>query len=219
MMSKVLFAFAFTLLPRAFATVSMTSPVATTTCQAGQPCKITWIDDGKAPSLTDFGLASIGVWVGSVNSQSEVQHIQDGVNVATTAEVDFTVDPSIGPNFNKYFVRFTSAAAKDPNNPQFNVEAFSAMFTLSGMSGQFNQTIQDQINGASTAPIPSPSAPAATTPNGGADSGAPSSSHAASGSASGSKSGASSTPTGAAAALAPAGVTSVFAAALLALIL
>jgi len=150
----------FTLFSNVLATVFMTSPTVQTTCTGGQQCTISWNDDGKAPTAVTFGLASIGIFVGSVNSQTEIQRIQDGVNVATTAAVQFTVDPSIGPNSNVYFVRFTSAAAKDPNNVAYPAEAFSAKFTLNGMKGTFNSTIQAQIDGASSAPVPSPSAPA-----------------------------------------------------------
>lgn len=152
----------FTLFSNVLATVFMTSPTAQTTCTGGKQCTIQWNDDGKAPSLAQFGLADVGVWVGSVTSQTQVQHIQAGVNVATTAAIQFTVDPTSGPNGNFYFVRFTSAAAKDPNNPQFNAEAFSAKFTLSGMSGTFNSSVQAQISGASANPLPSPSAPASS---------------------------------------------------------
>jgi len=136
----------------------MTSPTAQTTCTGGKQCTISWQDDGKAPTLAQFGQASIGIWVGSVSSQTEIQHIQDGVNVATTAAVQFTVNPSIGPNSNVYFVRFTSATAKDPANPANPIEAFSAKFTLNGMSGQFNSSIQAQINGASSSggAVPAP---------------------------------------------------------------
>jgi len=145
------------------ATVFMTSPTAQTTCTGGKPCTISWQDDGKAPNLQAFGPSSIGIWVGSVQSQTEIQHIQDNVNVATTAAVQFTVNPTIGPNSNVYFIRFTSAAAKDPANQAFPAEAFSAKFTLNGMSGQFNSSIQAQINGASSG-APGPTAPAASPP-------------------------------------------------------
>jgi len=152
----------FTLVSNVLATVFMTSPTAQTTCTGGKQCTISWQDDGKAPNLQAFGLASIGVWVGSVQSQTEIQHIQDGVNVATTAAVQFTVNPTIGPNSNVYFVRFTSAAAKDPSNPTFPAEAFSAKFTLNGMSGQFNSTLQAQINGASSGASPAPTSAASS---------------------------------------------------------
>jgi len=154
----------FTLFSNVLATVFMTAPTAQTTCAGGKQCTIQWNDDGKAPSLTTFGLADVGIWVGSVTSQTQVQHIQAGVNVATTAAIQFTVDPTIGPNGNFYFVRFTSAAYMDPTTPGFNAEAFSAKFTLSGMSGTFNSSVQAQISGASSNPIPSPSAPASSSP-------------------------------------------------------
>jgi len=147
----------FTLFSNVLATVFLTSPTAQTACTGTKVCTISWEDDGKAPSLTQFGLASIGVWVGSVTNQTELQHIQDGVNVATTSAVQFTVNPAIGPNSAVYFVRFTSQALKD-NTTGFPVEAFSAKFNLNGMSGQFSPSVQAQIDGASASPVPTPSA-------------------------------------------------------------
>jgi len=151
----------FTFFTNVLATVFMTSPTAATTCTGGQVCTIGWEDDGKAPSLQQFANAEVGIWVGSVTSQTELQPIQTNVNVATTSAIQFTVNPSIGPNSNVYFVRFTSSAIDNTTN--FPFEAFSAKFTLAGMKGQFSPAVQAQINGASSAPIPTPAAPATTT--------------------------------------------------------
>lgn len=147
----------FTLLSNVLATVYMTSPTAQTTCTGGKQCSIAWNDDGKPPSLAQFGMADVGVWVGSVTAQTQVQHIQAGVNVSTTAAIQFTIDPSVGPNGNFYFVRFTSASFQDPTT-LYPAEAFSAKFALTGMSGTLNSTVQAEISGASSNPIPSPSA-------------------------------------------------------------
>lgn len=35
--------------------IQLTSPVASTTCQAGQPCTVSWNDDGNAPTLSQIG--------------------------------------------------------------------------------------------------------------------------------------------------------------------
>lgn len=74
----------------------MTSPVQGTVCSGNAACNVTWQDSGSAPSLSDFGNAVIGLFVGSQDEQSEMQRIVDSVDVASTATVSFTVDPSIG---------------------------------------------------------------------------------------------------------------------------
>ena len=99
--------------------VQMTSPVASTQWVGGQPQNIAWMDDGKAPTLQQFGNASIGIYVGNVNQQvcliatqslrtgididppqTLLQTIVDSVDVSTTASVTFTPNPSIGPDSN-----------------------------------------------------------------------------------------------------------------------
>lgn len=53
---------------------------------------------------------------------------------------------------------------KDPAQPQYPALAFSAKFMMTGMSGQFNATVQQQVDGASTAPIGGGPTPAAPSP-------------------------------------------------------
>jgi hypothetical protein len=47
----------------------VTDPIATSSLPAGQPATIKWQDDGTAPSLAQFGLSSIGLYVGSPTQQ------------------------------------------------------------------------------------------------------------------------------------------------------
>jgi len=159
--------FAVAALPQVFASVFITTPTATTTCHGGQQCQIAWQEDklNTPPLLADWGPTSVGIWVGSQQQQTQLQLIQDGVNVATTGSITFTPDPTIGPNDSVYFVRFTSDATKDPANPLFNVESFSAKFTLDNMSGQFNATVAAQIAGTSSAPISPPGPVPSSTPS------------------------------------------------------
>jgi hypothetical protein len=151
-------------LPQAFATIFITAPIATTTCQGGQMCTVTWKEDDArtAPLLADWGAASVGVYAGSVQQQTLLQEIQPSVNVAQNAAIQFTVNPAIGPNSNQYFIRFQSASVRDPANPTFPLQAFSAKFTLAGMSGQFNATVQAQISAGNTTPG-APSTPAVSS--------------------------------------------------------
>lgn len=137
----------------ALANVFVTSPVATTTFTAGQQATITWQDDGTTPNLTSFGPSLIGIYTGNANQQTLLQTVNPSVDVSTTSSVSFTPDGTIGPDSSEYFVRFTSISLKDATNSQYPAEAFSAKFTMTGMTGTFNSTIQDEINGQSTAPI------------------------------------------------------------------
>ncbi|KAG1740496.1 uncharacterized protein EDB91DRAFT_352657 [Suillus paluster] len=137
----------------ALANVFITSPVASTTFTAGQQATVAWQDDGLTPNLTSFGAALVGIYTGNANVQTLLQTISASVDVSTTSSIVFTPDGTIGPNSNEYFVRFTSINLKDATSPQFPAEAFSAKFTMAGMTGTFNSTVQAEINGQSTAPI------------------------------------------------------------------
>ena len=52
----------------------MTNPTASTNIPAGKPFTITWQDDGKAPNLTAFGPATVGLYVGSPTQQVRSVH-------------------------------------------------------------------------------------------------------------------------------------------------
>jgi len=151
------------------ATIFTTSPVGSTTFPAGQPATITWEDDGKPPTLQEFGAAKISIYVGNARQQTPIQLITGSVDVGTTNTFQFTPEASIGPNSGEYFIRYESLALKDPGAPEFPALAFSAKFSLSGMSGEFNATVQAQIDGQTTAPLAGqsttakPSATGATT--------------------------------------------------------
>lgn len=150
-----------------FATLFTTAPVASTTWQAGQAQTVSWQEstDGAAPNLAAFGPSVISVYVGNAQQQTDLQTIGTSVDVSKNGSISFTPDPKIGPNGDFYFIRYQSISLKDATQPQFPALAFSAKFTLSGMTGTFSPAIQAQISGASTAPIggPATQAPAAST--------------------------------------------------------
>jgi len=151
MFSKVLLILYLTSV--AFATVFVTSPTAQSVFQAGQNATIAWQDDGSAPSLAAFGLASIAIYVGNAISQTSLQVITSSVNVSNTSSVSFVPQANIGPNGNDYFIRFHSLTLLDNSLSETTSLAFSAKFTLAGMSGTFSAAVQSEIAGQSTAPI------------------------------------------------------------------
>ncbi|KAH6910713.1 hypothetical protein BKA70DRAFT_1271317 [Coprinopsis sp. MPI-PUGE-AT-0042] len=184
---------------QAFATVFITNPVSTSSFTGGSDVTVSWIENGDGPTLEEFGPARISIYVGNAQQQTSLQTIEDEVNVATTGSVQFTVDPSIGPDGREYFIRVESLSLKDETQPQYPALAFSAKFGLTGMSGEFTPAIIAQIEGQSTAPLAAPTAAAGLPSASAVGSGSTLASSAAAGSRSASASG-SARPTSSAAA-------------------
>ncbi|KAH9169543.1 hypothetical protein EDB89DRAFT_2098815 [Lactarius sanguifluus] len=137
--------------PSALATVFITSPTASTSSPAGQQATINWQDDGNTPNLKSFGPSFIGLFAGNQQQQTLLQSIASDVDVSAVSTLTWTPDATVGPNFDNYFIRFTSNNLPDPTQTQFKAQAFSAKFTLTGMTGTFNASVQAQISGT-TAP-------------------------------------------------------------------
>jgi hypothetical protein len=170
MFSKIFVALTFA--SAAFATVFITNPTASTTFQAGKAAAVQWQDDGKAPSLQQFGPAKISIYAGNAQQQTSLQLLNGSVDVSLLGSISFIPDATIGPNSSQYFIRVESLSLKDPTNPAFPALAFSAKFTLSGMNGTFSAAVLSQIQGQSTAPlaaqtnsVPVTNAPATITSN------------------------------------------------------
>jgi len=146
MRTSSVLAFAAVVAPAVLAGPYFTSPVGGTTCVASQPCTVSWQDDNTAPTLADFGDCIIGVYAGSQNQQSLMQAIAPA-NAASTGSVIFTPDPAMGQDSSSYFIKMISVNTADPTNAQYKATAYSAMFTLNGMTGAFNETVLSQIAG------------------------------------------------------------------------
>ncbi|KAF7965176.1 hypothetical protein HWV62_45262 [Athelia sp. TMB] len=147
----------------AFADIYVTSPVATSNFVGGQPCTVSWQEDNTVPLLAAFGPATVAIYAGNSQQQTLLQTITPSVDVSTTQALVFTPDPSIGPDADEYFIRFQSLALTTSTTPAYPALAFSAKFTMSGMSGTFNSSVQAEIDGQSTAPIGGTAAAASTS--------------------------------------------------------
>jgi hypothetical protein len=151
----------FSLISVAFASLAITDPVASTTYSGGQLATIAWHDDGDGNttySPAAFGPSNISIYAGNALQQTSLQLISSGLDVSTASSVNFTVDPTSGPNSPHYFIRIESLNGKSGTVP---LESFSAQFTLINMTGVFSPTVLSEISGQSTAPIASAS-PTAT---------------------------------------------------------
>ncbi|KAF8489849.1 hypothetical protein JB92DRAFT_3011826 [Gautieria morchelliformis] len=146
-----------------FGVLFITNPTGSTTAQGGQSLTINWMDNMTAPSLATIGPCEVGLYAGNMQQQTELQVIAPSVDVSKQTSQDFIVNSTLGPNSNAYFIRFTSLSFKDPNNPQFPYEAFSAKFSLSGMSGQFSPSVQAQISGVTSGSVAVSTPAAAST--------------------------------------------------------
>jgi len=137
----------------ALAELSVTAPIGTTTCTGGQTCAVTWEDNHSGVSLAQQGNCTVALYTGNAQQQTFLQPIAypNSINVSQIQTVQFTVDPTVGPNSNLYFIRFSSTTLANPTSPTNPYLSFSAKFTLAGMSGTWNSTVQQQIAGITSA--------------------------------------------------------------------
>ncbi|KAK0484796.1 hypothetical protein IW261DRAFT_1668758 [Armillaria novae-zelandiae] len=147
----------------ALANIYITNPVASTVMTAGQSASIVWQDTTDSPSLSEFGAAKFSVAVGNAISQTVLQVIAENVDVSTTSTIQFTPDATVGGDSDQYFIRVESNSLKDAKDARFPALGFSAKFTISGMTGSFNVSVQAEIDGQSTAPIGPTTAGATST--------------------------------------------------------
>jgi len=160
--SAVLAIAAGSLLSQVSALIYTTAPVATTSWTANQPATVEWADDGNTPTLATIGACSIDLCTGGVTQQTCLQNIAPSLDVSTNAQVSFTPNPAIGASGDVYFIKYTSIGLMDPTSPQYHYTAYSAKFTLLGMTGTFNATVLAEISAASAAPASTPAAAATT---------------------------------------------------------
>ncbi|KAJ7622832.1 hypothetical protein DFH06DRAFT_1231586 [Mycena polygramma] len=118
----------------ASAGVYFIQPASGSTCSAGTPCTVSWLDDGDSPLLDAVGVVTVGLYTGT---QQMVQTIPP-LDVASLHSVEFTPDAQAGPNSDSYCIAFTSTNAKENGTDYI---AFSPFFTLKGMSGSFSSPL------------------------------------------------------------------------------
>jgi len=164
MFSKVLLVSSF--ISVAFATLDVSQPVASTTYSGGDTghALVMWHEGDADPPLAAFGPTKISIYTGNAQQQTSLQLITANLDVTTTSTLNFTVDPTIGPDSSHYFIRFESLNGKNGSVPW---EAFSAQFTLTNMTGVFSASVSAEIAGLSTAPLVSamPTATGTSTPS------------------------------------------------------
>ncbi|KAI1792423.1 hypothetical protein LXA43DRAFT_341238 [Ganoderma leucocontextum] len=126
------------------ATLYITSPLPATVCSGGKACTVEWFDDGVSPLLADIGACHVALYNGE---QKLVQQINP-VDVSAQHGLQFTPDPTAGPDSSLYYINFTSVNPVDGAT----YHQFSTMFTINSMTGSFNSPISSD---ASAVTVPS----------------------------------------------------------------
>ncbi|KIP09960.1 hypothetical protein PHLGIDRAFT_28772 [Phlebiopsis gigantea 11061_1 CR5-6] len=127
--------FLFFVLPLVHATIFVTVPSSTTTCHGGQDCLVQWEDNGAAPFLSTIGPCFVGLYNGN---GVLVQQIEP-VDVSSVRSLNFTPDPSAGPDTHNYYINFTSVNVI--GIPSSHYTQYSPSFALAGMSGSLQSPV------------------------------------------------------------------------------
>ena len=130
----------------ALASISITNPIASTSLAGGKSLKISWLADSDTvtPLAKSFGNSSVSIYTGSSSVQYPLE-LFGYLDPAKTTSISKVIPKTLGPSAALYFIRIESLSAKDSaGNP---LEAFSARFTLTGMTGSWT-TEQAAANSA-----------------------------------------------------------------------
>lgn len=125
-----------TLINGALANIYITNPVAASIIVAGANFTVTWQADPDLalPRATSFGMTNVGLYTGSINTQTRILSLgQVADPVGGTNRLSITIPATAGPNSAEYFIRFDSANS----TLAAPIQAFSARFTMQGMTGTF----------------------------------------------------------------------------------
>ncbi|KAJ2922938.1 hypothetical protein H1R20_g14196, partial [Candolleomyces eurysporus] len=106
--SLVTYFILFFLLTVVDAALYVVTPLSGSTCRGGQPCTVTWLDDGQAPLLSAIGVTHVALYTGTLKL---VQTLPP-VDVSSTLSFTFTPNPAAGPNSDAYYLAFTSTETK-----------------------------------------------------------------------------------------------------------
>ncbi|RXW23236.1 hypothetical protein EST38_g2649 [Candolleomyces aberdarensis] len=106
--SLVTYFIVFSLLTVVDAALYVVTPLSGSTCRGGQPCTVTWLDNGQTPLLSAIGVTHVALYTGTLKL---VQTLPP-VDVSSTLSFTFTPNPAAGPNSDAYYLAFTSTEAK-----------------------------------------------------------------------------------------------------------
>ncbi|TNY17820.1 hypothetical protein DMC30DRAFT_89643 [Rhodotorula diobovata] len=153
--------------PAVFANPYIYKPVEASHYRAGDSFTVSWRDNGEAPLSSAYGQTTVSLYTGSSLVQTEIAALGTVADPSTDTEVLITIDPTWGPDSDDYFIRIQSVAGVDSTGAP--LQAFSARFALSQMTGTWSSTASAALAGspvaaaAASASATSPAAAAAAS--------------------------------------------------------
>ncbi|GAA6023195.1 hypothetical protein JCM10207_004476 [Rhodosporidiobolus poonsookiae] len=133
----------------ALAKVYIYKPVESSKYAPGDTFTVSWRDDGESPSWTEWGASTIGLYTGSATSQTLLTTLGTVDDAAKSPAQRITIDGGWGPDSSEYFIRVQSVSGVATNGDP--LQAFSARFTLTGMTGEWSPEVSAQLAGSSVA--------------------------------------------------------------------
>ncbi|EAU84087.1 hypothetical protein CC1G_06949 [Coprinopsis cinerea okayama7 len=121
-------------------------PFSGSTCHGGEPCTVTWLDDGRAPLLSAIGVVTVGLYTGD---QQLVQRLKP-VDVSAVRSLTFTPNPAAGPDSDAYYIAFTSVELMVNETGPYT--SWSPWFRLDRMTGSFEEPLPSAVE---SIPVPS----------------------------------------------------------------
>ncbi|BGP39520.1 hypothetical protein JCM10450v2_003486 [Rhodotorula kratochvilovae] len=135
--------------PAVLANPYIYKPVEASRYKAGDSFTVSWRDNGEAPLSTAYGQTTVSLYTGSTTTQMELAQLGTIVDPATDTEVRITIDPTWGPDSADYFIRIQSVAGTDAAGAP--LQAFSARFALSQMTGEWSSAVKAALSGSPVA--------------------------------------------------------------------
>ncbi|GAA6047098.1 hypothetical protein JCM3770_004196 [Rhodotorula araucariae] len=133
------------------ATPYVYKPVEASHYKAGDSFTVSWRDNGEAPLSSTYGETTVSLYTGSTTQQIELAKLGTVTDPATDTEVRITIDPTWGPDSDDYFIRIQSVAGTDPTGAP--LQAFSARFALSQMTGEWSSSVKEALSGSPVAAV------------------------------------------------------------------
>ncbi|KAK4334086.1 1,2-dihydroxy-3-keto-5-methylthiopentene dioxygenase [Rhodotorula toruloides] len=123
-------------------------PVAASHYKAGDSFTVSWRDNGEAPLSSTYGTTDIMLYTGSALQQVQLAKLGSIADPSKVTEQRITIDPSWGPDSDQYFIRIQSQSAQDASGAP--LQAFSARFQLTQMTGQWSSSVKAALASNST---------------------------------------------------------------------
>ncbi|GAA5838058.1 hypothetical protein JCM9279_004114 [Rhodotorula babjevae] len=155
-----LVALALSAAPAVVANPYIYKPVEASHYRAGDSFTVSWRDNGEAPLSSAYGQTTVSLYTGTSTVQTQLASLGTVADPGVETEVLITIDPTWGPDADDYFIRIQSVAGVDAAGAP--LQAFSARFALSQMTGTWSGAASAALAGSPVAAVAASATSAAT---------------------------------------------------------